>query len=255
MRAWVWGLAAVLLAGCSTSRYHVDQDYGPRSPVTITAEEPTPRFEPRSRSGNKSPYTVNGRTYHVLASAQGYVEEGVASWYGNKFHGHRTSNGEIYDMYKYTAAHKTLPLPSYVRVTNLANGRSVVVRVNDRGPFHGNRLIDLSYAAAQKLGYVGQGTARVRVEAIQPGNYQAALDRQGYYIQVAAVSEQARAIRLTNEVANLIDQNVFYEYGEQAGVYRVRVGPFAQERDARHYEALLARTGRFDTIVIQRPWR
>ena len=127
--------------------------------------EPEVRAEPRSRAGNKS-YSVLGKRYHVLDSAHGYAEEGLASYYGKKFHGRRTSSQEVYDMYAFTAAHKTLPLPSFARVTNLDNGRSVVVRVNDRGPFHAGRVIDLSYAAAVKLGYRDRGTARVRVEAL-----------------------------------------------------------------------------------------
>ena len=129
--------------------------------------EPVVRDEPRARTGNRD-YIVLGRKYRVLDDAEGYVEEGNASYYGRKFHGRRTSSSEVYDMYAFTAAHRTLPLPSYVRVTNLANGRSVIVRVNDRGPFHANRIIDLSYAAAVKLGYRERGTARVRVEALTP---------------------------------------------------------------------------------------
>ena len=129
--------------------------------------EPEVRAEPRSRAGNRS-YRVLGKHYTVLDTAKGYVEEGGASYYGKKFHGRLTSNQEVYDMYAFTAAHKSLPLPSFVRVTNLDNDRSVVVRVNDRGPFHPGRIIDLSYAAAVKLGYREQGVARVRVEALDP---------------------------------------------------------------------------------------
>jgi rare lipoprotein A len=131
--------------------------------------EPVVTDEPHSRYGNRSPYSVLGKSYRVLDSAQGYDETGLASYYGNKFHGRRTSNLEVYDMYAFTAAHKTLPLPSYARVTNLANGRSVVVRVNDRGPFHDGRIIDLSYAAAVKLGVDRTGTARVEVQGLSPG--------------------------------------------------------------------------------------
>jgi rare lipoprotein A len=131
--------------------------------------EPEVRDEPHSRYGNRSPYTVLDKQYRVLDSARGYDETGLASYYGNKFHGRRTSNLEVYDMYAFTAAHKTLPLPSYARVTNLANGRSVVVRVNDRGPFHDGRIIDLSYAAAVKLGVDRAGTARVEVRGLSPG--------------------------------------------------------------------------------------
>ncbi len=130
--------------------------------------EPEVRREPRSRSGNKH-YSVLGKRYQVLDSEHGYQEHGGASYYGKKFHGRRTSSGEVYDMYAFTAAHRSLPLPSYARVTNLDNGRSVVVRVNDRGPFHSNRIIDLSYAAAVKLGYREKGVARVEVRALTPG--------------------------------------------------------------------------------------
>jgi rare lipoprotein A len=128
--------------------------------------EPTPRREPKSRYGNRESYTVLGRTYRVLRSAEGYEERGIASWYGYKFHGRHTSSRERYDMCAFTAAHKTLPLPSYVRVTNLDNGRSIVVRVNDRGPFHQGRIIDLSYAAATRLDMKQAGTARVEVTAL-----------------------------------------------------------------------------------------
>jgi rare lipoprotein A len=128
-----------------------------------------PEKEPRSPYGNPPEYEVRGITYHVLKSAKGYDQEGVASWYGPEFQGKRTSSGEPYDMYAMTAAHKTLPIPTYVEVTNLENGQKVVVRVNDRGPFQKNRLIDLSYIAALKLGMLGAGTARVRVRALTPG--------------------------------------------------------------------------------------
>ncbi|GAB3745269.1 septal ring lytic transglycosylase RlpA family protein [Lysobacter olei] len=132
--------------------------------------EPEVVAEPRSRAGNRSTYSVLGKQYRVLADgdAAGYVEEGNASYYGQKFHGRRTSNLEVYDMYAFTAAHKTLPLPSFARVTNLDNGKSVVVRVNDRGPFHAGRIIDLSYAAAVKLGITQRGTGRVEVRALTP---------------------------------------------------------------------------------------
>lgn len=129
--------------------------------------EPEVRAEPRARTGNRG-YTVLGRRYEVLDSAHGYVEKGGASYYGRKFHGRRTSSGEVYDMFAFTAAHRSLPLPSFVRVTNLDNGRSIVVRVNDRGPFHDGRIIDLSYAAAVKLGYRERGVANVQVEALTP---------------------------------------------------------------------------------------
>ena len=132
--------------------------------------DPTPRAEPPARTGNMEEYEQSGGTYRVLDTSEGYDERGVASWYGEPFHGRRTSSGETYDMYGMTAAHRTLPLPSYVEVTNLANGRSVVLRVTDRGPFHDpdRRIIDVTYTAAVKLGVVGTGTAAVRVRALEP---------------------------------------------------------------------------------------
>ncbi len=130
--------------------------------------EPVVTAEARSRVGNKSPYSVLGKQYRVLDRVDGYVEQGTASYYGNKFHGRRTSNQEVYDMYAYSAAHKSLPLPSFARVTNLDNGKSVVVRINDRGPFHEGRVIDLSYAAAVRLSITQRGTGRVEVRALTP---------------------------------------------------------------------------------------
>jgi rare lipoprotein A len=151
-------------------RYRQAKDDGPREAFDVTTiEEPEPKNEPPARYGNRSPYNVLGRTYQVLPTSRGYVERGISSWYGNKFHGYMTSSFEPYDMYKFTAAHKSLPLPSWARVTNLENGKSVVVRVNDRGPFHDNRLIDLSYAAAVKIGVWPKGTGLVEVRALTPG--------------------------------------------------------------------------------------
>jgi rare lipoprotein A len=153
-----------------SGRYAQNADSGPGGalPDVSKIPEPVPKAEPRSVYGNKSPYEVLGKTYSVLPNASGYVERGIASWYGNKFHGYTTSNFEKYDMYAFSAAHKTLPLPSYARVTNLDNGASVIVRVNDRGPFAENRVIDLSYVAAIKLGIWQKGTGLVEVRAIDP---------------------------------------------------------------------------------------
>lgn len=149
------------------------KDSAPGEDIDVSAiPEPAVVAEPRSRYGNRSTYSVLGKNYHVMDDAAGYVEQGLASYYGKKFHGRRTSNMEVYDMYAFTAAHKTLPLPSFARVTNLDNNRSVVVRVNDRGPFHKGRIIDLSYAAAVKLGITRAGTGRVEVRALLPGEAQ-----------------------------------------------------------------------------------
>lgn len=169
----------LLTSGCSDNRYKLSTDKAPdNAPDVSQVEDAQPRYEAPSRQGNKT-YTVRGKTYHVLSSAKGYSAMGPASWYGKKFHGHLTSNGETYDMYSMSAAHKTLPLPSYVRVTNLSNQKQVVVRVNDRGPFHGGRLIDLSYAAAAKLDMLKSGTANVKIEAINvPSASQSTSDAQ-----------------------------------------------------------------------------
>ncbi|MDQ0009800.1 rare lipoprotein A [Luteibacter jiangsuensis] len=153
------------------SRYRSRSDSVPTDiPDVNKLPEPVPKVEPRSLYGNKSPYSVLGQTYNVLPSPRGYVERGIASFYGNKFHGYKTSSLEEYDMYQFSAAHKTLPLPSYARVTNLENGKSVIVRVNDRGPFHENRIIDLSFAAAVKIGVWPKGTGLVEVRAIDPND-------------------------------------------------------------------------------------
>ncbi|QWT20102.1 septal ring lytic transglycosylase RlpA family protein [Bacillus sp. NP157] len=157
------------------SRYRSNADsVSTDVPDVSKIPEPVPKNEPRSLYGNKSPYSVLGQTYNVLSSPKGYVERGIASFYGNKFHGYKTSNLEEYDMYQFSAAHKTLPLPSYARVTNLQNGKSVVVRINDRGPFHENRIIDLSFAAAVKIGVWPSGTGLVEVRAIDPSDPAAA---------------------------------------------------------------------------------
>ena len=164
----VAGLSLAIIACQSTpeGRYTQRQDSAPRhvskTPETLDA---VPKFE-AYRMFNSRPYKVLGKHYTPMTSGKGYEEVGLASWYGQKFHGHLTSNGETYNMFAMSAAHKTLPLPSYVRVTNLENNRQAIVRVNDRGPFHDNRIIDLSYAAAVKLGYQSKGTAKVKLEVI-----------------------------------------------------------------------------------------
>lgn len=193
-----------------------------------------PRDEPRSRSGNPKFYEVFGKRYFVLEKSDGYVERGVASWYGPNFHEGRTSSGEKYDMYAMTAAHKTLPLPCYAEVTNLTNGHRVIVRVNDRGPFVDNRLIDLSYTAASKLGVIQKGTALVEVRAVGP---QAAatpvptpvapvpVDR--LYIQAGAFAEQTNADRLLEKLRAAGIGPAFVRQDTVKGrpLYRVRVGP------------------------------
>jgi len=174
-----------LVAGCSHSskresgsdssssasgRYKgKDKDWGPDQEIDMShVPDAVPRYELRTIAGNKNPYTVLGKTYVLMDDERAYKERGIASWYGYKFNGERTSNGELYDMFAMTGAHKTLPIPSYVRVTNIDNKKSVIVRINDRGPFHDDRIIDLSYAAAQRLGITRMGTGRVELEIIVP---------------------------------------------------------------------------------------
>mgnify|MGYP001815715859 CR=1 FL=1 len=203
--------------------------------------------EPVSRTiaGNRSPYTVLGNTYRVMTTEEGYAERGIASWYGEKFHGHQTSNGEVFDMFKATAAHKSLPIPSFLRVTNLDNNRSIIVRVNDRGPFHSDRIIDLSYGAAVKLGYADIGTARVHLEAILPPQYygetrQYAVNNinrpaielspaQGRrYLQVGAFSSPSTAQRVVQQVEKLTTLPIFIQQvvnNSNQVLHRVRVGP------------------------------
>ena len=218
-------------------RYQQRIDSMPSNPPDVSRipdAEPVP--EQRSRRGNASTYTVFGRTYRVMNSSRGFTQTGVASWYGSKFHGHETSNGEIYDMFAMTAAHTSLPLPTFVRVTNLENNRQVIVRVNDRGPFVGNRIIDLSYAAAYRLDMLNSGTARVRVEAIDPVRWQArnnsssrqvaASRNDGVFLQVGALGNAEAAQRLQARARELTQAPVRVVSGQ--ALYRVQVGPLEE---------------------------
>ena len=157
----------VLLAGCAGQGNLIDGDEIP--PEIARIPDAVPKYEPLSKSGNPDSYVIRGQRFYVKRTRSGHVERGLASWYGQPFHGRKTSSGEIYNMHGMTAAHKTLPLPTYARVTNVENGRSIVVKINDRGPFHGSRIVDLSYTAAVKLGVFRKGTAMVEVRAIDPG--------------------------------------------------------------------------------------
>ena len=247
-------VAAVWLASCSSptpppSRYPDAHDGAPLK--TISPDEVTdavPRPDPLLNVGNKSPYTVGGTTYEILEDYHSYTEQGIASWYGTKFHGHLTSNGEVFDLYEATAAHKTLPIPTYARVTNLDNGRSVVVRVNDRGPFHADRLIDLSYGAAVRLGYMEDGTAPVEVAVL---NIAGVDDRRGTtlgdyrYLQLGAFGTEASAERLRAELAPLVSVPVVVspvQSGEDL-LYRVRLGPAASNDELQELQQLLQQNG------------
>jgi rare lipoprotein A len=229
----------------SSSRYSIEQDRAPNRSVDLSSiPEVVPEPITRTMAGNRSPYTVLGKSYEVLPTEEGYTERGVASWYGEKFHGHKTSNGEVFDMYQVSAAHKSLPIPSFLRVTNLDNNRSIVVRVNDRGPFHGDRIVDLSYAAALKLGYADRGTARVQLESIiangssrdravtrtstikrEPLNSAVAGEQ---YLQVGAFSDVNSARAVSDKLRAMTNRPVFIKSINNTAngvLHRVRIGP------------------------------
>ena len=249
-------LCLSLIAGCGGGPRVVDGPPGTRASVPPALPgDAVPREEPRSRYGNGPYYRVNGDTYKVLDTSFGYQERGVASWYGKKFHGRMTSSQEPYDMYAMTAAHKSLPLPTYVRVRNLRNNRSVVVRVNDRGPFVDNRLIDLSYSAAVKLDMVRDGTSLVEVTAISfdeppatasnsPAPAMSDLPEPGppssIFVQVGAfgdVSNARRRYALLRDSG--IGQVVVHEDTSKIpALYRVRIGPIS---DVSQYDSIVAR--------------
>ncbi len=233
-------LIPFLLAACAPLP---QRDGAPEAPLDLSRIEPAvPRAEPLSRYGNPPVYEVHGKRYRTLASARGYREEGIASWYGTKFHGRRTSSGEPYDMYAMTAAHKTLPLPSYVRVTNLENGRSTVVRVNDRGPFHEGRIIDLSYAAAVVLGFAERGIARVRVEALDLTEDAPADPTGPFYLQAGAFRDRRNAETLFQRLQGELEVPVRIE-PPRRGLYRIRIGPLADLGHARSVSNTLDRLG------------
>lgn len=191
--ALVWVSLAGALAGCSTVPDSPSSANALSGALDTAGDEPVPRMEPASRSGNPDTYVVFGRRYRVKETSAGYREQGTASWYGWEFHGRKTSSGPPFNMFELTAAHKSLPLPTYVRVTNLDNGRSTVVKVTDRGPFVGTRLIDLSYAAAARLDMLDRGTAAVEVVALAPYQSLPALAARRAERQELLASRAARA--------------------------------------------------------------
>lgn len=243
------GLLIVTIGACTDGRYRMRQDRPPAVPISAhQVADAVPRAEPIRVAGNKSPYTVNGKTYWVMPSSVGYTETGTASWYGAKFHRELTSNGEVFDMYKASAAHKSLPIPSFLKVTNLDNGRSMIVRVNDRGPFHSDRVIDLSYGAAVKLGFDQAGTARVHLEAL---SIQGAEDLRGStegdyrYLQVGAFSSRESAELRRKELQGTSSFPVFISPAGLAEkiVYRVRIGPIEDSKELVALERRLVKAG------------
>lgn len=218
------------------NRYTQSRDGAPKKQGFLNFKEAKPTKEPLSRYGNPVEYKVDGTKYQVMRNTTRYKARGIASWYGTKFHKQRTSSGEPYDMYVMSAAHKTLPLPTYVRVKNLNNGKVAVVRVNDRGPFHSNRIIDLSYAAALKLGVFPKGTAPVEVEALAGPAGQAK-----YYIQAGAFSSSALANQFKAKLARVSHSPIIIE--QYKNHYIVRIGPFANKRVADSLQKKLISNG------------
>jgi len=213
----------------------------PSDTELLAVPDAVPRHEPRARLGNPAFYEVLGQRYTVMADSSGYLERGVASWYGRDFHGERTSTGEPYDMYSMTAAHRTLPLPAYARVTNLRNGRSIVVRINDRGPFKANRIIDLSYAAAMRLDMVRDGTTLVEVRALAPEGAPPPPPRPAeLYAQAGAFALEANARSLRDQIAAAGVDHVLLraDAGARGTLYRVRIGPIDS---VAAFDALVAR--------------
>lgn len=248
---------SAILSSCAT---HVAKDGPPKFDVDVTnIPNATPKIEPLAKYGNMSSYVVFGKRYYTMASSRNYEAVGTASWYGTQFHQHKTSSGEPYDMLAMTAAHKTLPLPTYLEVTNLKNHRKIIVKVNDRGPFVSNRLIDLSYVAAKKLGVLGHGTAPVKIKAIDPNRFGYQIElaknkpliqhplqhntfvaqnndrfarmqenisaRGRMYLQVGAFKNKTRAIELRQRLVALLGTPIKIATPSKDDLYRVQVGP------------------------------
>lgn len=253
-----------ILSACGVQPVHDDAPAQSRSGIApVLPNDPVPRDEPRSQFGNGPYYEVHGKVYKVLDTSYGYQERGVASWYGTKFHGRPTSSRERYDMYSMTAAHKSLPLPSYARVRNLRNGKSIIVRINDRGPFVDNRLIDLSYAAAIKLDMITTGTSLVEVTAIsfdEPPPQQVAsigqapkkTNPENVFVQVGAFGESENARRRFTLLRDIGIEQAFVHLDDSTtpALYRVRIGPIA---DALQYDSIVQRLqnlGIFETHLV-----
>ncbi len=248
-------LVLFFIGGCAVNP--IVTDSAPDNvPINVMAvADAVPRHEKRTRAGNPDQYEIRGKRYIVLAESKGFRQRGMASWYGTKFHGKKTANGEIYDMYAMTAAHKTLPIPSYVRVTHLKNQRSVVVRVNDRGPFHSNRIIDLSYTAAVKLGMQQTGTGFVEIVAVEPedsqqneikNNLAKANIGEKLYLQIGAFNNPFNARQLQKKLSSIhiTDSRlkISQSQGEDA-LYKVQIGPLTSKKKAAEITTRLAVIG------------
>ncbi len=267
--------ATLALAGCSSGPsahaktaspavaakgggYYLDDGPEANPPPNLDAiPDAVPRNEPLHRFANRT-YVALGNTYTPQTERRAYREEGMASWYGRRFHGKKTASGELYDMYAMTAAHPTLPIPSFARVTSIVNGRSVVVRINDRGPFHSKRLIDLSYAAAHKLGYLSQGSARVRVESIDPaaGGTQDAPSNEGLFLQVGAFGQPEYAQKLLERLKRELGlDDARLQIVLIGTLHRVQIGPYASEDDARADRTQVRERLDLNAVLVRRERR
>jgi rare lipoprotein A len=281
-------LFGLFLYGCSSKKTSVN-DSAPVSPphphVLDKIPDAVPVAEPLSRYGNRfgknaksNSYVALKRRYTVMSTSKGYHAKGLASWYGTKFQGRRTSSGEPYNMYKMTAAHPTLPLPTFAKVTNLDNGKSVIVKINDRGPFHSKRLIDLSYVAAHKLGILGRGTGNVEVKSVDPRdhgrNYQVdsqkpvksnrafrapftqqaptLTTKEPLYLQLGAFSQKANAEELLQKIGKIskLPANISQSKNNKSTVFKVWMGPFKDQQEARKLSQKLAQAQLPPPVVI-----
>jgi len=237
-------IVILLLNACSSTgphhhRYHQEKDGAPNYHIDIDkVPEPVPKVEPLSKYGNPAKYTVLGHTYYLRKTYLDYDETGIASWYGMKFHSFRTSSGELYDVAGMTAANKVLPIPCYARITNLSNGRHVIVKINDRGPFHENRIIDLSYVAAAKLAIWPKGSGLVRVQTIDPRHWQSShaptddeaapiTHKPQIYMQIGVFRSKSNADNLLQRIATITDRPIHIETVESNGapIYKLQIGP------------------------------
>lgn len=267
------------------------QDDGPDERIPeglLDTPDAEPRIEPYAK-GPSRPYTIFDQTYVPITDNRPFVQRGIGSWYGKKFHGQRTASGEIYDMYKMTAAHPTLPIPSYARVTNMRNGKLVIVRINDRGPFHSSRIIDLSYTAALKLGYVQNGSAELEVERLLPDEIKrlqasrrtdaglaskpamadeidvtarpvnapaassVAAEAGGFFLQVGAFSQQQNAVSMRERLLSTWPQDLPQpEVVQSQGLYRLHSGPFGTRDLADRAAQALKSSTQLQTTIVQK---
>lgn len=255
---------ATQLLGCVSLKPRADVDGPPVFPRSVkNIPDAIPKAEAKSKYGNPTTYSALGKTYRVLDSHHGFEQTGMASWYGTKFHGKRTSSGEPYDMYAMTAAHPTLPIPCYAKVTNVQTGKTAIVKINDRGPFKSERVMDLSYAAAHKLGVYQNGTSKVKIEVIDPKEWDhnlylaqskqnkpinlakkepKASETPGVYLQLAAFNQKRNAHAFADKVQGLIQDHpveIKLADSQAQSTYRVRVGPFTQKQEAHQVASLL----------------